>query len=473
MVAGAVVRIAGCGRAWNNDTEPPASARQGMGPSAGRPGRCSSLSWARRVPPKEPTIARDIELISDGEGLAVFGDPAAIELFLSQEGLESQDLDSAGRLSSVLAAGSVAAQASSQMSASSGRWVKLTKQSATAMNKYGLRTSSKTGLSTGVLKGDKGQVAGFVEFARTPGAMLSNPAMLAGAAGIMAQLAMQQTMNEITAYLETIDEKVDDILRAQKDGVLARMIGAGSVLDEAMTLRKSRGRVDEVTWSKVQHVPATIAETQAYAVRQLNALADKLEDKTKMGDRAKTAKTAQVQVREWLAVLARCSQLQDGIAVLELDRVLDAAPDEVDGHRRGLREAREARLDLIQRTTTRLIDRMNAAAASANAKVLLHPSDAQVIVVANNQITSTVSDFHDLFGIATDHTEVEARRWTAAAKDARDKAAQTGGDGVDAARRLGMTAAGRAKAATGSVSGQLAHRALPGRRKIGRGGSDD
>ena len=75
----------------------------------------------------------------------------------------------------------------------------------------------------------------------------------------MAQLAMQQTMDEITDYLATIDEKVDDVLRAQKDAVLADMIGVDFVIEEAMTIREQVGRVSEVTWSKVQATPATIA----------------------------------------------------------------------------------------------------------------------------------------------------------------------------------------------------------------------
>lgn len=44
----------------------------------------------------------------------------------------------------------------------------------------------------------------------------------------MAQVAMQQTMQEITDYLESIDEKVEDVLRAQKDAALSELIGAGS-----------------------------------------------------------------------------------------------------------------------------------------------------------------------------------------------------------------------------------------------------
>ncbi len=92
-----------------------------------------------------------------------------------------------------------------------------------------------------MLKGSQGQIKGFVQFVKGPGSLLTNPAILAGAAGIMAQLAMQQTMDEITDYLATIDEKVDDVLRAQKDAVLADMIGVDLVIEEAMTIREHGG----------------------------------------------------------------------------------------------------------------------------------------------------------------------------------------------------------------------------------------
>jgi hypothetical protein len=100
------------------------------------------------------------------------------------------------------------------------------------------------------------------------------------------------------------------------------------------------GRFSEVTWSKVQSTAMTIARTQAYALRQLDALAESMEHKAKIGDLAKASKDAESTVREWLAVLARCFQLHDAIAVLELDRVLDATPDELDRHRLALRVCR-------------------------------------------------------------------------------------------------------------------------------------
>jgi hypothetical protein len=59
--------------------------------------------------------------------------------------------------------------------------------------------------------------------------------------------------------LGTIHEKLDDVLRAQDDAVWADMVGVGTDIEDAMTIRERGGRVNEVTWSKVQATSATIA----------------------------------------------------------------------------------------------------------------------------------------------------------------------------------------------------------------------
>lgn len=400
----------------------------------------------------------EIQLITDGDGLAVIGDPAEVDRFLISEGLQSKELG-LQRLGSVVSTGAGVAHAGSGVAATSGRWVQLTEESAQAIKKYGLRESSKSGLRTGVVKGSKGQVRGFVEFAKAPRSLLTNPAVLSGAAGIMAQLAMQQSMDQITDYLAAIDEKLDDVLRAQKDAVLADMIGVGLVLEEAMTLREHGGRVNEVTWSKAQGASATIARTQAYALRQLDALAEKVERKTKIGDLADTSKQAELHAQEWLAVLARSFQLQDAIAVLELDRVLDAAPDDLDAHRLGLKAARQKRLDMISRSTDRLMARMTAAADTANTKVLLHPSKAPDVVESSNYVAVTIGAFHERLGIESGQELSEARRWTDAANDVRSRALETGSDRIHAAKRFGGEGLVRAKSARNKVSSRIAERA--------------
>jgi hypothetical protein len=399
----------------------------------------------------------DIQLISDGDGLAVIGSPMAVERFLVSEGLPSKDLG-LPRLGSTLSAAAGAAQTGSEIAASSGRWVKLTPQSAQALKKYPLMKGSGPGVSRAVLT-ENGKIKGILELAR-PGSFLTNPALLAGAAGLMAQLAMQQTMDEITDYLAAIDEKVDDVLRAQKDAVLADITGAGFVIEEAMTVREQVGRVSAVTWSKVQATSMTIARTQAYALRQLDALAEKMEHKTKIGDLAKASRDAESAVREWLAVLARCFQLHDAIAVLELDRVLDASPDELDRHRLALRAARQNRMELISRSTERLMARVDAAASTANTKVLLHPTASPAVVQSGNDVAIAVADFHGRLGIERGRQSLDARRWADAAAETRDNMLETGAEGVNAARRLGNGTLDRARSVTGKLASGNAGRML-------------
>lgn len=400
----------------------------------------------------------EIQLMSDGDGLAIIGDPQAVARFVAVEGLESRSMD-LPRLGTLLSAGGTVSQAGSEITANSGRWVKLTKDSSALIKKHGLRESSKSGLSTGVVKGQKGQVKAFVEFAKGPGAALSNPAVLAGAAGIMAQLAMQQTMDEIIDYLATIDQKLDDVIRAQTNLVLARVDGADLAIREAMTIRESVGRVSDVTWSKVQATSSTILETQAYALRQLKDLAEKLDRINKVGDLAKATKDAEREVQPWLAALARCFQLQDAIAVLELDRVLDASPEDLDRHRLGLKAARQDRRALILSSTERLLVRMDTVGGTANSKVLLNPSKAPALVASSNYVSGSILDFHGLLGISHDRETLEARHWKSAASEAKDKAYERSADRIDAAKRASTETLGRARSATSQAPARLSARA--------------
>jgi hypothetical protein len=399
----------------------------------------------------------DIELISDGDGIAVIGDPHAVDQFLATTGLPSRDLG-LDRLSAVTGATSVAAHAGSAIAAGSGRWVQLTTESAQVMKHASLMKGPTAGVSRAIAMG--GNKTSHILQIVGKGSILSNPAVLAGAAGIMTQIAMQQAMDEITDYLATIDAKVDDILRNQQDAVVADMLGVHVVVDDAMTVRAQMGRVPEITWSKVQNAESTLARTQMYALRQLDAIAEKLERTSKLGDLASESKGAERQVQEWLAMLARCYQLQSAVAVLELDRVLDASPDELDQHRIALRITRQNRLDLISVSTERLLTRMEAATRAANAKVLLQPLPARAVVHSSNRVRAAIVDFNARLGIERDREAWEARRWLDAATDVRDRVLETGADGVGAARQLGSGTWERTRSATGRIAGGIAERAV-------------
>jgi hypothetical protein len=408
--------------------------------------------------PGEVAATGEVQLISDGDGLAIVGNSTDVERFLISEGLASKELGMS-RLSRALGIGSAGAQAWAGIAANSNRWLKLTKESAQLRSKYGLMKDSVTGLEMGVVHAKQlaSGIKGPVRFEGGPGSLL-NPSVLSGAGGIMAQLAMQQAIEEITKYLEAIDRKVDDLLRSQMNQVLSRMDAVDLAIKEAMSVRETVGRVSEISWSKVQASSVTILETQALALRQLNDLADKIQKTTKLGSLADAAKGARPEIQKWVAILARCFQLQDAMAVLELDHVLATTPADLDRHRLGLRAARQHRLDVISSSTGRILARMIANVEIANAKVLLHPSTSPALAQSSKQLTSDIYEFRESLGIDSDGRSVVVRRWSDAAAEVRDNVLGAGADGVDAAKRVSSQTLTRARAATGRLSAEIASR---------------
>lgn len=391
----------------------------------------------------------ELEVFGNEDGLAIFGDAKAMEQFLRSEGLASQEFG-LDRVFSKLGAGATSAHLAASAAANSGRWVQLTEKSAKALKANKLMKGSSEGLSRTILMKD-GKITGILEITKNPLQILSNPAALTSVAGIMSQMASQQTLDDIADYLAKIDEKVDDILRAQKDTVFSEMIGIGVIVDEAILTRNAVGKVSEVTWSKVQAAPQKIASTQVYALRQLDALAATIEDKTKISDVAKSVSKVEPAVREWIAVLARCFQLQEALSVLEIERVLDAAPEDLDSHRRGLRAAKEKRCAEIVSSTQKLLDRMNAAAGLANSKVLLHPTIARSVVHTSNRVELDINNFHSRLGIEGGAKTVEAKTWVEAAVELRSKVVETGVESFEASRRFGGDALDVAKNASAKV----------------------
>jgi hypothetical protein len=407
----------------------------------------------------------EIALVRDGDSLAVIGNgPTVVERFLAADGLTSRDLG-LHRLGPALGTAGAGLQAGSGISANWGCWVQLTKDSADAARKLPLVKDPKTGNFYAIAKAQNGHFAKNLQIVAEPGSLLTNltsPAMLASVGALLSQQAMLQAMDEIKDYLATIDAKVDDVLRAQKDAVLADMIGVDLVIEEAMTIREHTDRVDAVTWSKVQGTALAIARTQGYALLQLDGLAKKVEDKAKLSELAKTTKDAEAAFLEWLAVLAHCFRLLDGLAVLELDLVLGSSPDDLNQHRLGLKAARQNRLDLISQRTGQLMARMQAAGAVglANTNILRHPLTSRAVVESSSHVVAAVADFHDRLGVERDHQHIGPKRWLDALAEVRDKALETGTGAVDTARTLGAETLDRARAATDKLTIDLAEQAI-------------
>jgi hypothetical protein len=395
----------------------------------------------------------EIELISDGDGLAIIGDPTAVDRFIKS--LELSPDTKSDRLGSLLTLGSIGLSAGALIAANSGSWLKLTEESAAAIKNFGLTPTKTPGISYAMI-GAPGDIAKWVEVVSPTLSMVTNPAFLAGAAGIMMQLTMKDQMDAITDYLAIIDAKLDGVIRSQTNQVLARIDGVDLAIREARSIRDSVGRVSDVTWSKVQGSVQSIHETMGYSLRQIADVADKIENSSKIADLMKMTQEAASDIQKWLVVLARCFELLDAIGILELDRVLDASPEELDSHRVGLKSARREQLDYILERTDYLLIRTTAAVNKANSNVLFNPVQSPAVIKSCNQVVSMILDLRTLLGIVASADSSQAIKWTDAASVQWDKVRGSSAEGVDVAKKLGSAASGHAQSAKQALSSRFA-----------------
>lgn len=395
-------------------------------------------------------MADEIELIHDGQGFAVVGRPTAIQRFLDSLGTLalSQELP-LDRIVSALDAGAKVTGLAADLYENSGRYVKLTKESAERVREFGLMPTKSKGISHAML-GERGSISKWIQVEDGPASLATNPAVLSGIGGLMTQIAKQAEANELKALLAKIDEKLDDVRRAQRDSVLAKMDRATLAIAEAQTIREHEGN-RETAWRKIEAESGTIAEVQGSALRALDALADKVEGKTKVGELARLTHEVERDLSVWLAVLARCCQLQDEFAVLEIEHVMEKAPQDLDGHRMGLHAAQRERHLMIVEKTQILVRRLDDAGAIANSNVLLHVQAARSVIESVNSAAVNLGGFHAPLGMESRSGLMEPIRWRDALRDRR-QLKNAGREAGQKALTALLVAGGTAAAAAASAA---------------------
>lgn len=344
-------------------------------------------------------MADEVQLIGDGDGLAVIGAPTAVERFLKSVGqwASSQELD-LRPLKPYFAIGADIAQKASEIADNSGRWIKLTEESAALVKEHGLMPSKQNPDENHLMIPGLSGVGKWLQSDQGGAPLLANPAVVSTLSGILARAATQQNMAEVVDYLATIDHKVDDVLRKVDDAQVAKIVGVAEAIERAWAIREETGAVNETLWSTVDQSYQTLAAAQAYALRQLDAIARRLED-TKVGNLAQAAALAETDVPMWLGVLAQCFRLQDALEIIELDRVFAESPAELDAYRYGLQKAKQQRRGIISDHTFELLGRMDAAVSTANAKMIWNRTLSHALIGSANHVATGIHDFHGLLSI--------------------------------------------------------------------------
>lgn len=397
-----------------------------------------------------------VELVADGDGVVVLGEKRSVARFLKRAGLLSQaeEVDLSG-VTKFLRAGSNVATIAATAVEQSGMYLKLTAESQQRLRDAGgLMKTKEKGISH-IMLGEPGKKSmKWLQADDSASALLQNPAILTGLGGVMVQFAEQSETRELKDLLVRIDEKLDDVLRAQRDELIAKINSAENQIKGAMIQLGLKGS-SQVIWDKSQTIPGAIDDVESLALEKLKTLADKVDSKHNTGSLRKLMEKVEGDAALYLSVLARCFQLQNQFSEIELHHVLATDPDTFDTHRQGLSARRENRRRRVLESTISIMERLDVAAGVAENNVLLHARSARDLINSLNATAELVDQFHLPLGIEASHSELSLTPWRKALRDpekraiAAKEAGQKGFIGaaslVAAAGALGVANAAKSK----------------------------
>lgn len=358
----------------------------------------------------EPTD--EVELVSDGENLLVLGkDRRSVEGFLRSKGLlEMARQIGRHQLAPMLRSSAHLTKTVSDTIAESSLWLKLTPESAEDIKEYGLTESGVPGIAYAIA-GTRGNIKKWTKVDTTTRAQAANPAFLSGAAGMLSQAARQQEAEQLRELLESLDQKLDEVLRNQQDEILGDLDGIESQVRVTQKRLETEGEIDALTWSALFSTPVGLRQVQAKALHKIKGIAEDLGGQSRFNDLNQRLQKARDGVRLWLTVVARCVTALDDLAVLELEYCAVLEPHRFDARRMTLDSERQNDRNELLRNIAVLLQRMDEAANTANQNKLFHLRGVPKALDSIEMTQNLVKQFYDAFGVDADWKSVDPVQW--------------------------------------------------------------
>jgi hypothetical protein len=294
--------------------------------------------------------------------------------------------------------------------------VKLTPESAEDLKEFGLTDSGVPGVAYAVA-GTRGSIKKWLRIDTTASAKVANPAILSGVAGALSQAARQQEAAQLRQLLETSDEKLDQILRGQRDEILGDLAGIEGEIHAALLDREIEGTIDAHTWSNLSGVSLEFRKVRSKAFLKLGGIADDLVQQKRIGDLNGRLPAAKREVQQWLGVIVRCTTALDELAVLELDYYAAIEPERVNTRRLSLDASRQDDQVKLHEGLSVLMQRMDAAAELANQNAILHVKGLPAVIRSIDDTRSLIKRFYEALSIEVDWDSLDPTQWRIAIRE--------------------------------------------------------
>lgn len=366
-------------------------------------------------PFEDSQAALEVEVVLRDDELMVFGDELAVREFIDSLAISEKKTTKIDNilfrdLNEQLKKSGTVLQGVAEIAENSGYYIKLTKESAALVKKHGLY-ETKGGITYAMIEklGKPGKTGKWLQVDKGFGSLLTNPAVLSGIGGIITQAALQQSLAEITAYLQTIDQKLDEVIRKVDEARKSELSGLMKTLREARIRYEIEGTVDSHFMNQITRFQDTVNTVEDYAWRQINAIRENLAKICGLKPMMLATEEAQREISQWLGFLANAY-----LAECRLDdfKLKEKREESLEAYNQELDTLRVLQADRDRKRATRVHDLYETAhevAKFADKKLLTNRAAAEALNQRANDMAELAYSFAEAVQLTVDRKNIPVR----------------------------------------------------------------
>lgn len=213
------------------------------------------------------------------------------------------------------------------------------------------------------------------------------------------------------ALIESLDAKIEKILRGQHDAIIGTLNGVERQLRSSQNYVGRQGEVDSQEWDKIAGVPLRIREIQGTAVEKLRGIATDMKQHKRVGNLDSHLPELTGQVELWVGTIARCVAALDDFAVLELEHTAVIAPGSLDAKRQVIQADRLEAITELSAGIAHLMSQMSASAERTAKNKLGHPAKSPKVLGMIVNARQPIKSLYAALGLDIDWDLVTADEW--------------------------------------------------------------
>ena len=230
---------------------------------------------------------------------------------------------------------------------------------------------------------------------------------------LMLIYAAKQGADKFARSLESIDKKIELVIRDQKDQAVASILSDRDAVQKAAVSFQETGAVLKTSWSSIANSGRGVGASIHYALTKIDGhshdIRQNIESMPGLRDATKRAKD---ELEVWFAILLNAFYIEEQLLSLEMNRVFQESPESVEGHFKANEQLFASQIENVQSAFLELSDLLEPSWENARAWQVLKPAETEEIYDNLLEINEHLNRFASATGAEqNDWSSRHKRNW--------------------------------------------------------------